>query len=139
MIPQIIQPVSGFLGKNLRFYMPGNSLPLPFLKKNKKKPSLKDGTLKDDYREAYHWLRDNTPEDTRVLAWWDYGYQLSVRFVIYLQQTESTKANRHKHDAVELVERLFPFVSRSADMLCDIACPCRVCADSSSCIDINDT
>ena len=21
------------------------------------------------------WLRDNTPEDSRVMAWWDYGYQ----------------------------------------------------------------
>jgi dolichyl-diphosphooligosaccharide--protein glycosyltransferase len=25
----------------------------------------------DDYREAYHWLRDKTPEDARVMAWWD--------------------------------------------------------------------
>jgi len=24
----------------------------------------------DDYREAYWWLRDNTPEDARVMAWW---------------------------------------------------------------------
>eukprot|EP01128_Nolandella_sp_AFSM9_P000167 TRINITY_DN102_c0_g1_i1.p1 TRINITY_DN102_c0_g1~~TRINITY_DN102_c0_g1_i1.p1 ORF type:complete len:723 (+),score=207.17 TRINITY_DN102_c0_g1_i1:32-2170(+) len=31
----------------------------------------------DDYREAYWWLRDNTPEDSRVLAWWDYGYQIN--------------------------------------------------------------
>merc|ERR1719399_1482046 len=31
----------------------------------------------DDYREAYWWLRDNTPEDARVLAWWDYGYQIA--------------------------------------------------------------
>jgi dolichyl-diphosphooligosaccharide--protein glycosyltransferase len=27
----------------------------------------------DDYREAYFWLRDNTDEDARVMAWWDYG------------------------------------------------------------------
>eukprot|EP00747_Dinoflagellata_sp_TGD_P064097 gnl/TRDRNA2_/TRDRNA2_153735_c1_seq1.p1 gnl/TRDRNA2_/TRDRNA2_153735_c1~~gnl/TRDRNA2_/TRDRNA2_153735_c1_seq1.p1 ORF type:complete len:644 (-),score=116.44 gnl/TRDRNA2_/TRDRNA2_153735_c1_seq1:134-1894(-) len=31
----------------------------------------------DDYREAYWWLRDNTPEDARVLSWWDYGYQIT--------------------------------------------------------------
>jgi dolichyl-diphosphooligosaccharide--protein glycosyltransferase len=31
----------------------------------------------DDYREAYFWLRDNTPADTRVMAWWDYGYQIT--------------------------------------------------------------
>ena len=30
----------------------------------------------DDYREAYWWLRDNTPADARVMAWWDYGYQV---------------------------------------------------------------
>eukprot|EP00965_Chrysotila_dentata_P016444 544567-Pleurochrysis_carterae.AAC.2 len=44
----------------------------------------------DDFREAYWyctpppppqfvfvWLRDNTPEDARVMAWWDYGYQIN--------------------------------------------------------------
>ena len=23
------------------------------------------------------WLRDNTPEDSRVMSWWDYGYQIN--------------------------------------------------------------
>jgi dolichyl-diphosphooligosaccharide--protein glycosyltransferase len=27
----------------------------------------------DDYREAYWWLNKNTPEDSRIMAWWDYG------------------------------------------------------------------
>jgi dolichyl-diphosphooligosaccharide--protein glycosyltransferase len=31
----------------------------------------------DDYRDAYFWLRDNTPEDARIMAWWDYGYQIT--------------------------------------------------------------
>ena len=31
----------------------------------------------DDYREAYFWLRDHTPADARVMAWWDYGYQIA--------------------------------------------------------------
>eukprot|EP00727_Mastigamoeba_balamuthi_P000177 m51a1_g10156 putative oligosaccharyl transferase-like protein (795) ;mRNA; f:17231-19885 len=30
-----------------------------------------------DYMDAYEWLRDNTPEDSRVLAWWDYGYHIT--------------------------------------------------------------
>ena len=40
---------------------------------------LRDGStiMVDDYREAYWWLRDNTPEDARVMAWWDYGYQIT--------------------------------------------------------------
>ena len=31
----------------------------------------------DDYREAYYWLRQNTPSDSKILSWWDYGYQMS--------------------------------------------------------------
>eukprot|EP00040_Diaphanoeca_grandis_P031426 m.188033 g.188033 ORF g.188033 m.188033 type:complete len:240 (+) comp32328_c0_seq1:1611-2330(+) len=31
----------------------------------------------DDFREAYWHLRDHTPEDARVMAWWDYGYQIT--------------------------------------------------------------
>jgi dolichyl-diphosphooligosaccharide--protein glycosyltransferase len=31
----------------------------------------------DDYRDAYLWLKDNTPEDARIMAWWDYGYQIA--------------------------------------------------------------
>ena len=31
----------------------------------------------DDYREAYWWLAKRTPTDARVMAWWDYGYQIA--------------------------------------------------------------
>jgi dolichyl-diphosphooligosaccharide--protein glycosyltransferase len=31
----------------------------------------------DDFREAYHWLRQNTAEDAVVMSWWDYGYQIA--------------------------------------------------------------
>lgn len=30
----------------------------------------------DDFREAYYWLRMNSAEDAKVMAWWDYGYQI---------------------------------------------------------------
>lgn len=30
----------------------------------------------DDYREAYYWLRQNTPHDAKIMSWWDYGYQI---------------------------------------------------------------
>jgi dolichyl-diphosphooligosaccharide--protein glycosyltransferase len=30
----------------------------------------------DDYREAYYWLRQNTPQDAKIMSWWDYGYQI---------------------------------------------------------------
>jgi len=32
----------------------------------------------DDFREAYWWLRQNTPEDAKVMSWWDYGYQITA-------------------------------------------------------------
>lgn len=32
----------------------------------------------DDFREAYWWLRLNTPEDAKVMSWWDYGYQITA-------------------------------------------------------------
>ena len=30
----------------------------------------------DDYREAYYWLRQNTPDNAKIMSWWDYGYQI---------------------------------------------------------------
>merc|ERR1712168_618802 len=42
----------------------------------------------DDFREAYYWLRHNTPEDAKVMSWWDYGYQitreLDVNYVLVI-------------------------------------------------------
>ncbi|KAH0461618.1 hypothetical protein IEQ34_009193 [Dendrobium chrysotoxum] len=32
----------------------------------------------DDYREAYFWLRKNTPADAKIMSWWDYGYQITA-------------------------------------------------------------
>lgn len=39
---------------------------------------LPDGSqhIIDDYREAYYWLRKNTPENAKIMSWWDYGYQI---------------------------------------------------------------
>ena len=39
---------------------------------------LPDGSqhIIDDYREAYNWLRQNTPKNAKVMSWWDYGYQI---------------------------------------------------------------
>jgi dolichyl-diphosphooligosaccharide---protein glycosyltransferase len=30
-----------------------------------------------DYMDAYEWVKENTPEDARIMAWWDYGYQIT--------------------------------------------------------------
>jgi dolichyl-diphosphooligosaccharide--protein glycosyltransferase len=31
----------------------------------------------DDYLKGYQWIDKNTPKDSRVMAWWDYGYQIT--------------------------------------------------------------
>ena len=31
----------------------------------------------DDFREAYYWLRQNSVERSKVMSWWDYGYQIA--------------------------------------------------------------
>ena len=32
----------------------------------------------DDWADAMHWLKVQTPEDSVVVAWWDYGYWIST-------------------------------------------------------------
>ena len=31
----------------------------------------------DDFREAYYWLRMNSKPDSKIVSWWDYGYQIA--------------------------------------------------------------
>ena len=33
--------------------------------------------IMDELREAYYWLRMNTPENAKIASWWDYGYQIA--------------------------------------------------------------
>ncbi len=55
----------------------------------------------DDYREAYWWLRDNTPEDARVMAWWDYGYQITG----IANRTTIADGNTWNHEHIALLGR----------------------------------
>jgi hypothetical protein len=36
------------------------------------------GTNYQDWLEALAWLRDNTPQSSVVMAWWDYGYWITA-------------------------------------------------------------
>mmetsp|Transcript_42044 Transcript_42044/g.101076 ORF Transcript_42044/g.101076 Transcript_42044/m.101076 type:complete len:877 (-) Transcript_42044:151-2781(-) len=65
------------------------------------KARLRDGTVikVDDYREAYWWLRDNTPEDSRILAWWDYGYQITA----IANRTTIADGNTWNHEHIALL------------------------------------
>jgi len=53
----------------------------------------------DDFREAYWWLRDKTPEDSRVMAWWDYGYQING----IANRTTIADGNTWNHEHIALL------------------------------------
>jgi dolichyl-diphosphooligosaccharide--protein glycosyltransferase len=65
------------------------------------KARLRDGKVinLDDYREAYWWLRDNTPEDARIMAWWDYGYQITA----IANRTTLADGNTWNHEHIALL------------------------------------
>jgi dolichyl-diphosphooligosaccharide--protein glycosyltransferase len=67
------------------------------------KAKLRDGStiIVDDYREAYWWLRDNTPEDSRVMAWWDYGYQING----IAERTSIADGNTWNHEHIATLGR----------------------------------
>jgi len=56
----------------------------------------------DDYREAYHWLRDHTPDDARVMAWWDYGYQIAG----IAKRTSIADGNTWNHEHIATLGRI---------------------------------
>jgi dolichyl-diphosphooligosaccharide---protein glycosyltransferase len=62
---------------------------------------LRDGRIVkiDDYREAYWWLRDNTPPDARIMAWWDYGYQITA----ISNRTTLADGNTWNHEHIALL------------------------------------
>jgi len=68
------------------------------------KGKLKSGetVFVDDYREAYWWLRDNTPEDSRILAWWDYGYQITA----IANRTTIADGNTWNHEHIALLGKI---------------------------------
>ena len=57
----------------------------------------------DDFRETYWWLRDNTPKNARVLAWWDYGYQIAG----IAERTTLADGNTWNHEHIALIGRCF--------------------------------
>jgi dolichyl-diphosphooligosaccharide--protein glycosyltransferase len=81
---------------------------------------LHDGTMVtvDDYREAYWFLRDNTPEDARVMAWWDYGYQITG----IGNRTTIADGNTWNHEHIALLGRCLTSPEKKAhDMVKHLA------------------
>ncbi len=67
------------------------------------KGQLRSGqeVIVDDYRECYWWIRDNTPPDSRIMAWWDYGYQLTA----IANRTTIADGNTWNHEHIALLGR----------------------------------
>eukprot|EP00406_Dinophysis_acuminata_P003932 CAMPEP_0179227180 /NCGR_PEP_ID=MMETSP0797-20121207/9188_1 /TAXON_ID=47934 /ORGANISM="Dinophysis acuminata, Strain DAEP01" /LENGTH=833 /DNA_ID=CAMNT_0020934215 /DNA_START=92 /DNA_END=2593 /DNA_ORIENTATION=- len=65
---------------------------------------LSDGTnvIVDDYLKGYEWLRDNTPADARVMAWWDYGYQITG----VANRTSIADGNTWNHEHIATLGRI---------------------------------
>jgi dolichyl-diphosphooligosaccharide---protein glycosyltransferase len=68
------------------------------------KANYQDGRIVylDDFREAYWWLRDNTPEDARVMSWWDYGYQIAQ----IANRTTLADGNTWNHEHIALLGKI---------------------------------
>eukprot|EP00934_Nitzschia_sp_Nitz4_P004414 Nitzschia sp. Nitz4//scaffold7_size249615//54853//57987//NITZ4_001153-RA/size249615-processed-gene-0.182-mRNA-1//-1//CDS//3329558370//4404//frame0 len=64
-------------------------------------PNTGEVVVVDDYRQAYLWLKDNTPEDARVMAWWDYGYQITG----ISNRTTIADGNTWNHEHIALLGR----------------------------------
>jgi dolichyl-diphosphooligosaccharide--protein glycosyltransferase len=72
----------------------------------------------DDYREAYWWLRDNTPKDSRVMAWWDYGYQIAG----IAERTTIADGNTWNHEHIATLARCLVSEEKTAhDMIRHLA------------------
>ena len=68
------------------------------------KANYQDGRVVylDDFREAYWWIRDNTPEDARIMSWWDYGYQIAQ----IANRTTLADGNTWNHEHIALLGKI---------------------------------
>jgi len=55
----------------------------------------------DDYLKGYQWVDKNTPEDARVIAWWDYGYQITG----IARRTSIADGNTWNHEHIATLGR----------------------------------
>jgi len=56
----------------------------------------------DDYLRGYEWIDANTPKDSRVMAWWDYGYQITG----IGNRTSIADGNTWNHEHIATIGRI---------------------------------
>lgn len=107
----------------------------------------------DDFREAYYWLRHNTPEvsrqiqvitavglqspvrlvhfklcsqDAKVMSWWDYGYQITAMANRTILVDNNTWNNTHISRVGQVKSVSFELtVFKGAAVLTELCLPCR--------------
>jgi len=57
--------------------------------------------LVDDYLKGYEWIDEHTPKDSRVMAWWDYGYQITG----IAKRTSIADGNTWNHEHIATLGR----------------------------------
>jgi len=55
-----------------------------------------------DYYDGYKWVDKNTPKDSRVIAWWDYGYQITG----IANRTSIADGNTWNHEHIATLGRI---------------------------------
>merc|ERR1740133_920654 len=55
-----------------------------------------------DYLDGYLWVKKNTPADSRVIAWWDYGYQITG----IANRTSIADGNTWNHEHIATLGRI---------------------------------
>mmetsp|Transcript_56512 Transcript_56512/g.127035 ORF Transcript_56512/g.127035 Transcript_56512/m.127035 type:complete len:887 (+) Transcript_56512:73-2733(+) len=72
----------------------------------------KDGKFAkiDDYLRGYQWIDQNTPKDARVMAWWDYGYQITG----VAKRTSIADGNTWNHEHIATLGRMLTSPEKKA-------------------------
>eukprot|EP00928_Gymnodinium_smaydae_P017059 TRINITY_DN1649_c0_g4_i1.p1 TRINITY_DN1649_c0_g4~~TRINITY_DN1649_c0_g4_i1.p1 ORF type:complete len:900 (-),score=146.14 TRINITY_DN1649_c0_g4_i1:304-2967(-) len=66
--------------------------------------------INDDPLQGYKWLAENTPKDSRVMAWWDYGYQITG----IGERTSLADGNTWNHEHIATLGRLLSGSQKSS-------------------------
>merc|ERR1712151_557475 len=64
----------------------------------------------DDALQGYNWMKKNTPKDSRVFAWWDYGYQITG----IGKRTSLADGNTWNHEHIATLGRLLSGSQKSS-------------------------
>jgi len=71
---------------------------------------VKGPVLMDDYYVGYKWIDANTPKDARVIAWWDYGYQITG----IAKRTSIADGNTWNHEHIATLGRTLTSTEKRA-------------------------